>query len=189
LKQRALLENNDYRAPQQPELQLIRPMIILDDLGSERAGQNWCPESEAVTVNLINRSWNRITRFTPRDVLQGKADNVEVIESIRTEGKKRKATTLYTDQLLHPGDYVRVSMRADWPARVKGQIKNGTRKVGSEHQWVTDRGEANIRRVKRRVSDTSYDYHTTRAGIEPICSRFRRVLTPGSTQAEHRQYL
>jgi hypothetical protein len=115
------------------------------------------PELVAPTCELVNTSWNRITRFTPKEVLQGRADNERVIQTIRSEGKKRKATTLYTDQPLTPGDYVRVSMRADGPAKIKGQIKSGTRKVGSEHQWVTDRGEANIRRVKRRLSDTSYE--------------------------------
>lgn len=115
------------------------------------------PELVPEAVRVVNTSWQRITRASPQQVLHGKGDQQQVINSISSEGRKRKTTTLYDDQVLSEGDYVRVSMRADGPSSIKNMIKAGTRKVGSEHQWTTDREENNIRRVKRRVSRETYE--------------------------------
>jgi hypothetical protein len=103
------------------------------------------PELLPQVVALTNTSWNRITRKSPREVLQSQADTQQVTESIRREGSKRTSTTLYDDQILAPGDHVRVSMRADGPSKIKGQLKIGQRKVGSELHWVTDKGPAHIK--------------------------------------------
>lgn len=113
------------------------------------------PELLPQVLATINTSWNRITKISPRQVLRGE-NTQEVAARIRSEGKKRKFTSLYDDQPLRPGDHVRVSMRADGPARIKGQIKISQRKVGSEHQWVNDRGDSNVRVVKRRINRETY---------------------------------
>lgn len=99
------------------------------------------PELVGPTCELVNTSLYPITRFTPKEVLQGKADNEEVVESIRREGGKRKATTLYTDQALKPGDYVRVNMRADGPSKIRGHEKWALNTSGSPTEARETYGE------------------------------------------------
>lgn len=125
-------------------------------LGSKK---RW-PELVEQMTELINNSFSRVLlKKTPREVFEGQASDPKVVLRIRAEGKKRKWSSLYENE-LKPGDYVRVSLRASGPSAVKMRVKAGTYK-GYMQQWssadTTRVGEDDIRRVKRKISAELYE--------------------------------
>jgi transposase InsO family protein len=125
-------------------------------LGSKK---RW-PELVEGTVDLINDSWSRILLKTPREVFEGEGTDPKILDRIKQEGGKRKWSSLYEDQPLAPGDWVRVSLRATGPSAVKARIKAGTYK-GYLQQWssaeTTRVGENDIRQVKRKIRPETYE--------------------------------
>lgn len=109
-------------------------------------------------TKLINESWSRVLLKRPREVFEGESAEPKIVERTRAEGKKRKWSSLYENQPLEPGDWVRVNMRASGPSTVKSKIKAGTHKGYTSSSGTAPRphawGRTTSGRSKRKVGQS-----------------------------------
>ena len=86
--------------------------------------------------HLINHSYARATGKDPISVFTQDDPHEEVLDKLMANAAKRQVSHLENDKLA-PGTLVRVSFRVRGPTRIKGQIKQGTRK-GYLQQWTNE---------------------------------------------------
>jgi transposase InsO family protein len=121
---------------------------VLTSMGETKDGKsNTWPRYLEPATEYINNSYSRILKGkTPREVFEGTKDP-EVDERLEREAATRRNTAIYDE--LKPGDFVRVSLRVDGDSKLKGAIKQGTRK-GYLQQWSEER----VWTVKRRFGNS-----------------------------------